>query len=293
MDTSRYKAFAAAAETGSFSRAAEVLSYSPSGVSQLINALEADLGVTLLRRTSRGVSLSPAGETLLPAVRALLQQEERVFQLSSEINGLMTGELNIASYSSVSFRWLPKVIKAFQQDHPNVRLHLMEGISQEVLRWLGESKADIGFLSWVKDCSYEWIPLSDDPMIAILPRNHPYANADVYPLAECEHERFIMPALGKDSDVVDLLARFDLHPTIVYSTIESFSAFAMIENGLGMTITNQLITEGFQADVVKLPLDPPQHIHFGIMIPNKDSLSPAAKRFVAYARKTMAKRSEG
>ena len=293
MDTSRYKAFAAAAETGSFSRAAEVLSYSPSGVSQLINALEADLGVTLLRRTSRGVSLSPAGETLLPAVRALLQQEERVFQLSSEINGLMTGELNIASYSSVSFRWLPKVIKAFQQDHPNVRLHLMEGISQEVLRWLGESKADIGFLSWVKDCSYEWIPLSDDPMIAILPRNHPYANADVYPLAECEHERFIMPALGKDSDVVDLLARFDLHPTIVYSTIESFSAFAMIENGLGMTITNQLITEGFQADVVKLPLDPPQHIHFGIMIPNKDALSPAAKRFVAYARKTMAKRSEG
>ena len=293
MDTSRYKAFAAAAETGSFSRAAEVLSYSPSGVSQLINALEADLGVTLLRRTSRGVSLSPAGETLLPAVRALLQQEERVFQLSSEINGLMTGELNIASYSSGSFRWLPKVIKAFQQDHPNVRLHLMEGISQEVLRWLGESKADIGFLSWVKDCSYEWIPLSDDPMIAILPRNHPYANADVYPLAECEHERFIMPALGKDSDVVDLLARFDLPPTIVYSTIESFSALAMIENGLGMTITNQLITEGFQADVVKLPLDPPQHIHFGIMIPNKDSLSPAAKRFVAYARKTMAKRSEG
>ena len=293
MDTSRYKAFAAAAETGSFSRAAEVLSYSPSGVSQLINALEADLGVTLLRRTSRGVSLSPAGETLLPAVRALLQQEERVFQLSSEINGLMTGELNIASYSSVSFRWLPKVIKAFQQDHPNVRLHLMEGISQEVLRWLGESKADIGFLSWVKDCSYEWIPLSDDPMIAILPRNHPYANADVYPLAECEHERFIMPALGKDSDVVDLLERFHLSPTIVYSTIESFSAFAMIENGLGMTITNQLITEGFQADVVKLPLDPPQHIHFGIMIPNKDSLSPAAKRFVAYARKTMAKRSEG
>ena len=293
MDTSRYKAFAAAAETGSFSRAAEVLSYSPSGVSQLINALEADLGVTLLRRTSRGVSLSPAGETLLPAVRALLQQEERVFQLSSELNGLMAGELNIASYSSVSFRWLPKVIKAFQQDYPNVRLHLMEGISQEVLRWLGESKADIGFLSWVRDCSYEWIPLSDDPMIAILPRNHPYANADVYPLAECEHERFIMPALGKDSDVVDLLARFDLHPTIVYSTIESFSAFAMIENGLGMTITNQLITEGFQADVVKLPLDPPQHIHFGIMIPNKDSLSPAAKRFVAYARKTMAKRSEG
>ena len=67
----------------------------------------------------------------------------------------------------------------------------------------------------------------------------------------------------------------------------------MIENGLGMTITNRLITEGFQADVVKLPLDPPQHIQFGIMIPNRDALSPAARKFIAYARKTMAKMSEG
>ena len=288
METSRYRAFAVAAETGSFSRAAEALNYSPSGVSQLINALEADLGISLLHRTSRGVSLSPAGETLLPAIRALLQQEERVFQLSSELNGLITGELNIASYSSVSFRWLPRVIKAFQQDYPNIKLHLMEGISQEVLQWLGESKADIGFLSSVRDCSYEWIPLSDDPMIAVLPRDHPYANADAYPLAECENERFIMPALGKDSDVVDLLNRFHLNPTIIYSTLESFSAFAMIGNGIGMTIPTRLITEGFQADVVKLPLDPPQHIHFGIMIPDKDALSPAARRFVEYAKKEIA-----
>ena len=292
METSRYRAFAAAAETGSFSRAAEALHYSPSGVSQLISALEADLGVTLLHRTSRGVSLAPAGEALLPAIRALLQQEERVFQLSSELNGLITGELNIASYSSVSFRWLPKVIKAFQQDYPNIKLHLMEGISQEVLQWLGDSRADIGFLSSVKDCSYEWIPLSDDPMIAVLPKDHPYAKADVYPLAECEHERFIMPALGKDSDVVDLLERFHLNPTIIYSTIESFSAFAMIENGLGMTISNRLITEGFQADVVKLPLDPPQHIQFGIMIPNRDAISPAARKFIDYAKKTMEQTSQ-
>ena len=111
METSRYKAFAAAAETGSFSRAAERLNYSPSGVSQLVNALETDLGLSLLRRTRRGVSLSREGEALLPAVLALLQQEERICQLSSELNGLMTGELRIASYSSISSHWLPKIIK--------------------------------------------------------------------------------------------------------------------------------------------------------------------------------------
>ena len=285
METSRYKAFAAAAETGSLSRAAELLNYSPSGVSQLISALEADLGLSLLIRTRRGVTPSPAGETLLPAIRTLLQQEERIYQLSSELNGLMTGEIHIASYSSVSSHWLPEVIKAFKQDHPNVRINLMEGIRQEILQWLQESRADLAFMSAVEDCRYDWIPLKDDPMIAVLPKEHPYAKADSYPLTQCNQEAFIMPALGKDSDVLEMFSRFDLDPTISYSTLESFAAFAMIENGLGMTITNRLITEGFQADVVKIPVDPPQHICFGIMIPDKNTLSPAASKFVEYARR--------
>ena len=102
METSRYKAFAAAAETGSFSRAAEKLNYSPSGISQLITALETDLGLTLLNRTRRGVSLSQSGEAILPAVLALLQQEELIAQMSSELNGLITGEIRIATYSSIS-----------------------------------------------------------------------------------------------------------------------------------------------------------------------------------------------
>ena len=284
METSRYKAFAAAAETGSFSRAAELLNYSPSGVSQLVGALEADLGLPILIRTRRGVSPSPAGKALLPAIRALLQQEERIFQLSSELNGLMTGEIHIASYSSVSSHWLPEVIKAFKRDYPNVRIHLMEGIRQEILKWLQESRADLAFMSAVEDCHYDWIPLKDDPMIAVLPKDHPYAKANAYPLSQCSQESFIMPALGKDDDVLELFSRVGLNPTIAYSTLECFAALAMIENGLGMTITNRLITEGFQADVVKIPLDPPQHISFGIMIPDKNALSPAARKFIEFAK---------
>ena len=285
METSRYRAFAAAAETGSFSRAADKLNYSPSGVSQLITALETDLGLSLLNRTRRGVSLSQAGEALLPAVLALLRQEERIEQLSSELNGLMTGEIRIATYSSISSHWLPKVIKEYQRDYPNVKIHLMEGIREEILQWLKESRADIAFLSAVEGSDYEWIPLADDPMIAVLPKDHPLAGAKVYPLSACNHEKFIMPALGKDSDVVELFDRTGVHPEIAYSTFESFAAFALIENSLGMTITNQLITDGFPADVVKLPLDPPQHISFGIMFPDRNTLSPASRKFIQYAKR--------
>ena len=285
MDTARYRAFVAAADSGSFTRAAELLNYSPSGVSQLVTSLENELGFPLLVRSKRGVSVSVAGEKLLTPIRALLQQETSVLQIAAEINGLMTGEVRIASYSSISSHWLPKIIKEFQRDYPQVKIHLLEGIRQEILQWLGDARADIAFLSRVEDSSYDWIPLRDDPMLAMLPKNHPLAGESTYPVSSCNNERFIMDALGKDEDVVELFDRLDLHPEIAFSTFESFATFAMIEQGLGMTITNQLITEGIQMDVVKLPLDPPQHIQFGILVPDRKTLSPAGKKFVQYAQR--------
>ena len=285
MDTARYRAFVASADTGRFSQAAENLNYSPSGVSQLVSALEEELGLSLLVRTRRGVSLSPAGASLLPAIRSLVQQEAMVFQQASALNGLMTGEVRIASYSSISSHWLPRIIKEFRNDYPNVRIQLMEGIRQEILHWLGESQADIAFLAEVRDSQYDWIPLKEDPMIAVLPQAHRYASGESYPLMECKDEQFIMPAFGKDQDVVELFQRFGLNPAIAYSTNESFAAFSMIENGLGMTITNELITEGYQADVVKLPLDPPQHINLGILVPDQTALSPASRKFISYAKR--------
>ncbi|MBQ9045567.1 MAG: LysR family transcriptional regulator [Oscillospiraceae bacterium] len=285
MDTARYRAFLTAVDTGSFTRAAEVLNYSTSGVSQLISALEDDLGLPLLTRSRRGVSPTPAGETLLPAIRAVVQQEERVLQTASELNGLMTGEVRIATYSSISSHWLPRVIKAFRRDYPNVQIHLMEGIRKEVLQWLSESRADIAFLSEVKGTPYDWIPLAKDPMIAILPPTHPMAGSAAYPLSMVEEEAFIMPAMGKDDDLAELFSQEGIVPSIAYSTMESFAAIAMIENGLGMTITNNLITENWQADVVKLPLDPPRSITMGILLPDRRTLSPAAKKFVEYTRR--------
>lgn len=287
METARCKAFLLSAEAGSFSKAAEKLNYTPSGVSQLVTALEQELGFPLLRRSRKGVLPTPEGEKLLPAVRAFLQQESRIYQLASEIQGLTVGEITIAAYSSISTHWLPQVIQAFRRDYPHIQIDLMEGIRQEVVQWLDESKADVGFLSYQEPMTYEWIPLSEDPMIAVLPRDHPLAQAEAYPLARCQEERFIMPALGRDADVAALFAAHQLSPTIVFSTLENFAAMTMIEHGLGMSIMNQLITKNWNCDVVKLPLTPPQHITLGIALPSLEQASPAVQCFVAYAVKAL------
>ncbi|MDU2066525.1 MAG: LysR family transcriptional regulator substrate-binding protein, partial [Sporomusaceae bacterium] len=154
---------------------------------------------------------------------------------------------------------------------------------QEVCKWLEEKVADVAFLSYKDSMPYEWIPLADDQMLAILPKTHPLAKKSSYPLQNCKYERFIMPALGRDDDVISLFQENSLNPSIQFTTLENFATMTMIEQGLGMSIMNELITKKWQCNVVKLPLDPPQKITLGIAISSLQNASPVVKEFVKYA----------
>ena len=283
METARCRAFLAAAETGSFSRAAEVLRYTPSGVNQLVSALEKEVGFSLFSRSTKGVALTANGQLLLPVIREILHQEDRLFELSAQMNGLLIGTVTIAAYSSIATHWLPAVIRALQQDYPHVEIKLMEGIWQEVSQWLEERTADIGFFSYQENMPFEWIPLAEDPMVALLPRSHPLAEASCYPLENCEQDSFIMPALGCDDDVEALFARSHVRPNIRYTTIENFSAMSMVEQGLGVSVMNRLITEKRICDVAMIPIDPPASITLGAALHSHTEASPAVKMFLKYA----------
>lgn len=283
MESARCKAFMYAADTGSFTKAAERLNYTPSGVSQLVEALENETGLTLLRRTRKGVTLTPDGEILLPAVREFLEKENRIYELAAEVKGLLVGSVTIAAYSSISTHWLPEVIRDFEQNYPQIEIRLMEGIRQEVTRWLDEKKADIGFLSYQEPMPYEWTPLDYDEMLAVLPKDHLYASKESYPLINCETDSFIMPALGRDDDVVSLFERNGIKLNIHFTTLENFATMAMIEKGLGMSVMNNLITEKWNCDIVKIPVDPPSRITLGLAVPSYKQASPAVKRFIKYA----------
>lgn len=283
MDSTKCKVFITSVELGSFSKAAEILGYTTSGVSQLVNTFEKEIGFPLLIRNRKGVTPTDEALKIIPILRNILLQEEYLYQVSGEIKGLSLGRITIGAYSSIATHWLPAVIKVFQEKYPKIEIRLMEGIRQEVEGWLAEKKIDVAFLSYKEPMLYEWIPLGEDPMLAVLPTTHPLAKQSVYPLQNCQYERFIMPALGRDDDVAELFKRNKLTPKICFSTLENFATLAMIEQGMGMSIMNQLITKKWQGDVVKLPLDPPQQITLGIALPSLKSASPAIKRFIEYA----------
>ena len=283
METARCKAFYAAATFGSITAAADKLGYTPSGVSQLITALEEDLGFKLLERTRKGVRLTDEGSRMLPDIRMFLNSEYAVYGLASDIKGLSVGTVNIASYPSVATYWLPEVIRKFLEDYPGIKVNLREGIRQEMMDWINEGTADMGFLVYSEPMDCEWIPLAEDRMVAVLPKDHKYAEAGHYPIKECAEEDFIMPALGHDVDVENLLREHKIDPKIKFTTMENPVMFSMIESGLGMTITNELCTTIWKDRLAVKPLDPETDCTFGIALPEGRHRAPAVKKFIEYA----------
>ena len=178
METARCRAFLYAAEKGSLTKAADALGYTISGVSQLITALEDDLGFKLLERTKKGVTLTRTGMQMLPMIRQFLADENAIYERASDIKGFSVGEVTICSYPSIATYLLPPLIRVFQTDYPQIKIHLMEGILQEIQEWVLDGTADMGFQTNQLTSQFEWTPLQEDRMVAVLPVDHPMARAD-------------------------------------------------------------------------------------------------------------------
>ncbi|RGY97605.1 LysR substrate-binding domain-containing protein [Clostridium sp. AM58-1XD] len=285
MDLKKCEVLLKAVDYGSFSKVADELGYTPSAISHMMNSLDREVGFQLLVRGHSGVKPTDNCVKILPILRELIKWDNQLEQVVSEICGLETGTVTIGTYASISIHWLPRIIKAFQADYPHIKIRTMEGVRQELETWLDENRVDFCVYSYQPQIKRDWIPLKDDPMLAVLPPDHPYANKKSYPISACEGEPFIMPALGQDYDTAQLLREARVTPDISFSTMDNYSTISMIECGLGISIMNELITKGMVSNVVKKPLDPPRYITMSIALPSLEKASPAARKFIDYVKK--------
>lgn len=283
METARCKAFLKSVELGSFRAAAEELGYTPSAVSQLVAALEKELGVSLLTRSKKGVVVTSEGSRFVPIVRSFIARETDIFQLASELRGVSVGDLAIAAYPSVATTWLPEIVRRFQVSYPGVQISIMEGVRPEIFRHLDLHEADMGFMAYAEPMNYEWIPLAEEQMIAVIPEDHPLADAESYPIRECEDDNFIMTSWGQDKEVMDIFRKNGVSPNIKYTTYDTPAALAMVRMGLGVSFVNELSAQYWNDHLVKLPLDPPETVTFGIVLSSEEHMTRAAKTFLNYA----------
>jgi len=282
MSVSKYEAFARVVELGSLTRAAESLGCTQSAVSHTISGLEAELGFPVLTRSRAGVKLTGDGERVLPAVRGVLNSQEQLSQIASAIRGLDSGTVRIGSFTSVAVHWLPGIIKAFQRDYPNVDIKLLNGDYYDVEQWLSDGSIDIGFVNVPcrADCFCQ--ALMEDPLLAILPRDHKFASYPKFPLRECETEPFITLLESSNHDARKALDAAGVKPNIKYSTKDDYAIIAMVEQGLGISIMPQLLLKGRHDNIKVLELVPPASRTIGLAIPDASRDSPATKRFAEY-----------
>lgn len=281
MNLSKYETLVKVVELGSLKKAAEEFQCTQSAVSHALASLEEELGFTVLTRSRAGVKLTGDGERILPAVRAVLTSQEQLSQIASAVRGLQSGTVRIGSFTSVAVHWLPAIIKNFQRDYPDVDIKLLNGDYYDVESWLMDGSIDIGFVNMpCRVCPCQ--ALKEDRLVAILPRDHKFANYPKFPLRQCEREPFITLLESSNHDARKALDAAGITPNIKFSTKDDYAIIAMVEQGLGISIMPELLMRRRQDDLKILELVPPVSRTIGLAIPQSSKKSPATLRFAEY-----------
>lgn len=282
MNIQKHMAFVKTVEYGSFTKAAEILNYSQSGISRMINDLEKDWNVTLLERGKAGVKLTSDGLRLLPYAKNVCSEYEKLLMQVDEINGLQSGLIRIGTFSSVATHWLPNMIKAFQTDYPNIDYELLLGDYKEIEEWIITGRVDCGFIRLPVRHDLETIFLEQDKLFAILPQNHPLTNLEKIPVTAFCNEPFILLEKGANAEVSEIFERCNLTPNTHFTTWDDYSIMSMVESGLGISILPQLILKRTPYKIVAKELDVPAYRNIGLALRNKKTASLAVKRFLDY-----------
>lgn len=278
----RYEALLKTVETGSFTRAAEALSYTQSGVSRMIGELEREWGVRLLARSRAGVQLTSEGERLIEQIRRVCAEQQRLEELVDELNGLQSGLIRIGTLSSMATHWLPGIVRAFQQDFPRIDYELLLGDYLEIEQWVLDGRVDCGFLRLPAHAHLQTTFLSRDRLVAVLPENHPLASLERVPLASLAREPFLLLQKGDNDEILQLFRAQGLAPDVRFTTWDDFSIMSMAENGLGVSILPELILRRCPYRIALRELDPPAWRDIGIAVRSFEQLPLAVKRFLEY-----------
>ena len=148
MSVAKYQVFLKTVECGSFTAAAREMNFTQSGVSHAIGSLEEELGVPLLIRSHGGVTPTADGRALLPYFEKMCAMQHQLEQQAADLRGLETGLVKVATFTSVSEKWLPNILKTFQAHYPHIEFELLpSNFNNEIGDWVLNGQADCGFIS--------------------------------------------------------------------------------------------------------------------------------------------------
>ena len=261
LDVRRLKVLREVAARGSFSAAAEALSFTQSAVSQQVAALERESGTKLVERGARGIRLTPAGRALVDHADAIIARLEDAEEELAAIAGLRGGRLRLASFQSAGATLVPRALGEFHQRFPDVELVVTQAEVEEARAALGSGDIDLAIVM-----DFEHIPtlpseleltlLLHDPYDAALPIGHPLADRDALELGELQDERWIVPppGVGCQEGIYAACRGHGFEPKQVIESDENDQLQAFVAAGLGVAVFPRLALSTPRPGVAVVPL---------------------------------------
>ena len=288
MDTKKLEILLTSARLGSFTKAAQELGYTQSGLTHMMNALEQEVGFPLLERGHYGTRLTTRGQQLEPAIRRFLEAGQA---LEAEVESIRRQEsqwIRVGAYSSMALHWLPAILQRFREDYPNVRVDVQMGGIEDLYGWVRTDEVDLAFVGRQDDLKAEFIPLKEDTLVAILPLDARYEGWTSFPVSEFDGQEFLMPSLGFTRDIMPLFKRHCVHPRIHHTTVDDPVVISMVAHGLGVSIMSELIMKGRPKIVKVLPIEPRACRELGIVIRSQREVKPVVQALIQCAGQTVA-----
>lgn len=277
-----YEAFVRVTETGSFTKAAKSMGYTQSAVSQMIKTLEEELDTTLIRRSKKGIELSPDGEEFLPYIKNIYNAHRELMEKRNEMKGLAGGVIRIGTLASISTNWLPMLMKEFREKYPSVHFDLKQGEYTNISGWIKEGSVDMGFVNPDAAQGLTTVPLKRDEMLAVLPRGHRLAEKESVSLEELAKEPYILLDEGEVCEPLEYFRANFIEPNTQYIVYDDYTIMSMVEEGLGVSVLSALVLNRHSRNIEIRNISPRLERTVSIAYKNKSVLPIAARYFIDF-----------
>lgn len=280
-----YIAFIKIVETGSFTKAAEQLGYTQSGISQLIKNLETEVRTKLIIRSRSGVSLTPDGKELYSIIRNIVHAKNALDEAVDKLEGIERSVIKIAVVDSIVNHYLPSWIQSFKTIFPTVKFELTLGDYSEIEVMIKNNTVDFGFINPEITSDLDMVPIASDEYMVCLPNAHRFANVEYVDMLDLQNEPYILIKDGSVNPIEEHLLKHGVQPQIEYIVSEDRFAIELIKKGLGISIMPSLIIPASENHIISKPLSIPKKRALHLAYKDFKILPIAARKFIEHINK--------
>ena len=241
MDLYQLRYFLAIVETQNFSRAAERAFVSQPTLSTGIKKLEEELGSPLFNRDKRRITLTAAGNRLLPRARTIIYECNAAKMDASDHSA--TQRLQVGIHPLLPIKQIARLLSDYKKSHSEVQIALKQGSAEELEGWLDEGRVDISIgLPPSTEGKFQFEKLLTTKCVLAMARNHPLASRAVIPMQVLTRRDFIHRShCVTETEVTRTFARAGVNPHIVFRTNEDDKAISLVSEGVGICVMPDIL----------------------------------------------------